>query len=90
MIGEGQLVRRPIVQDPHDRAVEVRLGDARHDAGTAVGELDLVLPPRYSQELADRIPNARLVVIPEVGHQPFQEAPGDYNALLVDFWQSLA
>jgi pimeloyl-ACP methyl ester carboxylesterase len=55
-----------------------------------VGELDLVLPPRYSQELADRITNARLIVIPDVGHQPFQEVPGDYNDLLVDFWQSLA
>jgi pimeloyl-ACP methyl ester carboxylesterase len=55
-----------------------------------VGDLDLVLPPRFSQELAERIPNARLVVIPDVGHQPFQEVPGDYNVLLADFWQSVA
>ena len=55
-----------------------------------VGELDLALPSRFSQELAERIPNARLVVIPDAGHQPFQEMPGDYNALLVDFWQSVA
>lgn len=55
-----------------------------------VGALDLVLPPRFSQELVERIPNARLVVIPDVGHQPFQEVPADYNALLADFWQSPA
>jgi pimeloyl-ACP methyl ester carboxylesterase len=55
-----------------------------------VGDLDLVLPPRYSQELAERIPNARLVVIPNVGHQPFQEVPADYNLRLADFWQSVA
>jgi pimeloyl-ACP methyl ester carboxylesterase len=55
-----------------------------------VGDLDLVLPPRFSQELAERIPNARLVVIPDVGHQPFQEVPADYNVLLADFWQSVA
>jgi pimeloyl-ACP methyl ester carboxylesterase len=55
-----------------------------------VGDLDLVLPPRFSQELAERIPNARLVVIPDVGHQPFQEVPADYNVLLTDFWQSVA
>jgi pimeloyl-ACP methyl ester carboxylesterase len=55
-----------------------------------VGALDLVLPPRFSQELVERIPNARLVVIPDVGHQPFQEVPADYNALLADFWQSAA
>jgi pimeloyl-ACP methyl ester carboxylesterase len=55
-----------------------------------VGDLDLVLPPRFSQELVERIPNARLVVIPDVGHQPFQEMPADYNVLLADFWQSVA
>jgi len=55
-----------------------------------VGDLDLVLPPRFSQELAERIPNARLVVIQDVGHQPFQEVPADYNVLLADFWQSVA
>ncbi len=54
-----------------------------------VGELDLALPVRFSEELAERIPNARLVVIPAVGHQPFQEVPPDYNRLLDDFWQSL-
>lgn len=54
-----------------------------------VGELDLALPVRFSQELVKRIPNARLVVIPGAGHQPFQELPDDYNRLLSDFWQSL-
>jgi pimeloyl-ACP methyl ester carboxylesterase len=54
-----------------------------------VGELDLAVPVRFSHELVDRIPNARLVVLPDVGHQPFQETPRDYNRLLTDFWQSL-
>jgi pimeloyl-ACP methyl ester carboxylesterase len=30
-----------------------------------------------------------MVVVPDVGHQPFQEVPADYNALLVDFWSSV-
>lgn len=55
-----------------------------------VGELDLVLPPRFSQQLAELIPGARLVVIPGAGHQPFQEVPADYNRLLVEFWQSIS
>jgi pimeloyl-ACP methyl ester carboxylesterase len=71
----------------HDSAD--RVGGIGAPTLVTVGELDLVLPPRYSQELTQRIPNARLVVIPDVGHQPFQEAPADYNALLVDFWQSV-
>ena len=66
-----------------------RVGGISSPTLVTVGELDLVLPPRFSQELVDPIPNARLVVIPDVGHQPFQE-PADYNALLADFWQSTA
>jgi len=54
-----------------------------------VGELDVVLPPRFSRDLVERIPGARLVVVPEAGHQPFQELPEDYNRILVEFWQSV-
>jgi pimeloyl-ACP methyl ester carboxylesterase len=54
-----------------------------------VGELDLVLPERFSRELAARIPGARLVVIPGAGHQPFQELPARFNELLAGFWESL-
>ena len=71
----------------HDTAD--RVGGIRAPALVTVGELDLVLPPRFSQELVDRIPNARLVVVPSAGHQPFQEFPVDYNRLLDDFWQSV-
>ena len=55
-----------------------------------VGELDLALPVRFSKELVARIPGARLTIIPEAGHQPFQELPDDYNRLLDEYWQSLA
>jgi pimeloyl-ACP methyl ester carboxylesterase len=54
-----------------------------------VGELDLCLPARFSEELVKRIPNARLVVVPAAGHQPFQELPDDYNRLLTGFWSSV-
>jgi pimeloyl-ACP methyl ester carboxylesterase len=55
-----------------------------------VGALDLVLPERYSRELANRITGARLVAVEEAGHQPFQELPDEYNRLLLDFWESIA
>jgi pimeloyl-ACP methyl ester carboxylesterase len=71
----------------HDSAD--RVGGIGAPTLVTVGELDLVLPARFSQELVERIPNARLVVIPDVGHQPFQEVPEDYNTLLADFWQSV-
>jgi pimeloyl-ACP methyl ester carboxylesterase len=72
----------------HDTAG--RVGGISTPTLITVGDLDLVLPPRFSQVLAERIPNARLIVIPDVGHQPFQEVPADYNVLLADFWQSVA
>jgi pimeloyl-ACP methyl ester carboxylesterase len=71
----------------HDTAD--RVGGIQAPALVTVGELDLVLPPRFSQELVERIPGARLVVIPDSGHQPFQELPADYNRLLDEFWQSV-
>jgi pimeloyl-ACP methyl ester carboxylesterase len=57
-------------------------------------ELDLVAQPADARahddpparEIVERIAGARLLVIPEVGHQPFQEVPADYNRLLNEFW----
>jgi pimeloyl-ACP methyl ester carboxylesterase len=71
----------------HDSAE--RIGAIEAPTLVTVGELDLCLPARYSQAIVDRIPGARLVVIDAVGHQPFQEAPADYNRLLDEFWQSV-
>jgi pimeloyl-ACP methyl ester carboxylesterase len=88
-------------ESPHPQSVEAFCWSTEaligHDtadrlAGIAVptlvtvGELDLVLPPRFSQVIAELIPGARLVVIPDAAHQPFQELPEDYNRILRDFW----
>ena len=70
----------------HDSAD--RIGAIGAPTLLTVGELDLVLPPRYSEAIAERIPNARMVVIPQAGHQPFQEVPDEYNRLLDEFWRS--
>lgn len=66
-----------------------RIGAIAAPALVTVGELDLVLPPRFSQEIVERIPGARLVVVPGAGHQPFQEQPDEYNRLLAEFWSSI-
>ena len=71
----------------HDSAD--RIGAISAPTMITVGELDLCLPARFSEELARRIPDARLVVLEAAGHQPFQEIPDEYNRLLADFWQSL-
>jgi pimeloyl-ACP methyl ester carboxylesterase len=71
----------------HDSAD--RIGAINAPTMVTVGELDLALPRRFSEALVQRIPNARLVVLPEAGHQPFQEIPDKYNGVLTEVWQSL-
>ena len=71
----------------HDSADRIAAIDA--PTLVTVGELDLVLPPRFSQAIAERIAGARMVVIAGAGHQPFQEVPDEYNRLLDEFWRSV-
>jgi pimeloyl-ACP methyl ester carboxylesterase len=54
-----------------------------------VGELDLICPPRYSHAIAQRLAGAALVELPDRAHQPFQEAPAEFDGLVRDFWDSL-
>ncbi len=55
-----------------------------------VGRDDTLTPPGKSEEMAARIPNARLVVIDGAGHLSNLEQPGAFNAALRSFLQSLA
>ncbi len=66
-----------------------RIGGISAPTLVTVGELDLVLPERFSNEIAESIPGARLVVVPGAGHQPFQEVPAEYNEFLLEFWSSV-
>jgi pimeloyl-ACP methyl ester carboxylesterase len=50
------------------------------------GGLDMILPARFGQFVAAEIPNARLEVLSEEAHQPFQEVPDEFNALVAAFW----
>jgi pimeloyl-ACP methyl ester carboxylesterase len=53
----------------------------------AVGEDDMIAPPRYSRQIAERLPHARLEVLAGVGHAPPIEAPRVFNQLLGEFLQ---
>jgi 3-oxoadipate enol-lactonase len=53
------------------------------------GEEDLNCPPDIMGAMAAKIPDARHVTIPRVGHLSNLEAPEKFNALLGDFLQSI-
>lgn len=49
------------------------------------GGLDPAVYVSSAQELLKRIPHARLVIFPSVGHLPYEETPGEFNTALRDF-----
>ncbi len=49
------------------------------------GEADGTAPPRGMVRMAEAMPNARLLVIPGVGHLLPLEAPGAFHRALLDF-----
>jgi 3-oxoadipate enol-lactonase len=62
-----------------------RLGSITAPAHVICGDEDIFTPPRYSVDLVNAIPGARLSVMPEVGHGMFWEATDDFNRVVLDF-----
>jgi pimeloyl-ACP methyl ester carboxylesterase len=55
-----------------------------------VGEEDASLPPHLSREIADALPNASFVVIPEAGHLSALEKPEAVTDAMLRFLDSLS
>ena len=53
------------------------------------GEDDRWTPPRFQHYLAEHLPNARLIMLPETGHYPFVERPDRFNAEVEQFLEGL-
>lgn len=54
-----------------------------------VGDQDIMTPPKYAQFMVDKMPNARMVVIPGGTHFVFGEKPEAVNSAIESFLQSL-
>lgn len=76
-----QLLRNWTVMD--------RLGEIKAPTLVIAGRKDFLYPPEHQQELAARIPNARLVLIDKSGHNPHDEQPADVQRLIRDFLKDL-
>ncbi len=53
------------------------------------GAEDKIIPLSEAQAMADAIPDAHLVVVPDAGHLPNLEQPDIFNDAVVDFLESL-
>jgi pimeloyl-ACP methyl ester carboxylesterase len=73
-----------VAHDTADRLAEIA-------APTLVlsGDLDSILPPRFGRAVATAIPDARFEVMAGEAHQPFQEAPEEWNARVDAFWREV-
>src|SRR5207253_146082 len=70
--------------DVRDRLREVKL-----PALVIGGADDLLTPPKFQQELAAGLGNARAVVVPHAGHMPMHEQPEAVHAALEPFLAEL-
>jgi 3-oxoadipate enol-lactonase len=69
--------------------VMARLGEILVPTLIIGGADDGMAPAKFQQYLADHIPNARLVLIPDTGHYPMAEQPAAFHNALTEFLATL-
>ncbi len=64
---------------------DVRGHAIAHPTLVVIGERDRLVNPEESRALADRLPKAETLVLADVGHAAFLEAPNAFNAAVREF-----
>lgn len=72
LMGNLRVVRRANLRE--------RLPHLRPPTLIISGDTDRVVPPSQARLLAESAPQAKLVVIPQAGHLPFDEQPENFDA----------
>ncbi|MCI0440002.1 MAG: alpha/beta hydrolase [Chloroflexi bacterium] len=71
-----------------DKGLKKRLHRIKSPTLVIVGEDDRVVPPVYGEEMASRIPGARLEVMKGAGHMLMFEKPSEFARLVAGFLES--
>ncbi len=66
-----------------------RLGEITMPVLVITGDDDRIVPTQQSIRLADELPNAQLVVIPNCGHLPQEECPKEFLDAIAEFLSNL-
>ncbi len=87
--GAGQLVRqnRAIITRPDARA---HLASVACPVLVMCGDSDQLTPPECSREIADLVPAAQLVIVPQCGHMLTMERPEFVTATLLAWLDRIA
>ncbi|MGH2759646.1 MAG: alpha/beta fold hydrolase, partial [Actinomycetota bacterium] len=85
--GPGGMIRQWRADIAHD--ARDRVGRITAPTLVVVGDEDVLVPPRYSVELADLIPGARLQMIPQAGHGALIERADGFRAAVEPFLKDL-
>jgi pimeloyl-ACP methyl ester carboxylesterase len=64
-----------------------RLGAIRVPTLVISGSVDPQVSPKRCRDMAARIDGAEFVLMENHAHQPFQEVPEEYNAIVTGFWE---
>jgi pimeloyl-ACP methyl ester carboxylesterase len=72
------------VHDSYDRLPEIACPTL-----VLAGEIDPMTRPELGRIVAERIPGARFQILAGESHQPFQEDPVTWNAIVDGFWAEI-
>lgn len=82
-VGQAQTARDFAACNAFD--VTERLGELRLPILALTGERDVMMPPKFGQFIADRVPGAQARILPGAGHLAMVERPADTNDALRTF-----
>ncbi len=88
LVGQAQMIRDLTACNAFD--VTAQLGEIGVPLLALVGEADALTPVKYSEFVAAKVPNGRVVVIAGAGHLAMIEKPEATNAALVEYVTSLS